>query len=98
MPDATDASGHGTLLFAGQSAPPSVELVRDDGSSESWNRFHSGPRLVVLPISADAISAAGNGPKLALVNIDEATPESLSVKLRGLLAEAELGRVALGTV
>lgn len=49
---------HGTR-FDGVEVPPNVELVSDDGSAESWNRWISRARAVVLPIAPGRLSPSG---------------------------------------
>ena len=57
----SECARHGTTSLDGAPLPSNVEVVNDDGSAASWMRFIAGARLVVVPISPDAISAAGNG-------------------------------------
>jgi glycosyltransferase involved in cell wall biosynthesis len=80
-----EREAHGTRSLLGAQLPPTVEVVHDDGTSASWNRYLAGARLVVIPISADTISAAGNGTYIQAMALGKCVIITDCPGLRGIL-------------
>jgi glycosyltransferase involved in cell wall biosynthesis len=80
-----ERKAHGTRSVLGAHLSRTVEVVHDDGTSASWNRYLAGARLVVIPISADAISAAGNGTYIQAMALGKCVIITDCPGVRGIL-------------
>lgn len=75
---------HGTLL-EGLAVPANVELVRDDGSSESWIRHIASSKLAVFCIAPEAIGASGVGAYLLAMALGKCVVITDCPAVRGIL-------------
>jgi len=80
-----ERNAHGTLSVQGAQLPPNVELVYDDGTFESFKRHLAAARLVVIPIRAEAISAAGNGTYILAMALGKCVVVTDCPGVRGIL-------------
>jgi glycosyltransferase involved in cell wall biosynthesis len=64
-----DLTQHGTE--AGEAPPPNVQLVGDDGSTESWNSWIARSTGVILPILPGMLSPSGIGTYLVAMRLQK---------------------------
>ncbi|MFH1680892.1 MAG: hypothetical protein ABIH26_09650, partial [Candidatus Eisenbacteria bacterium] len=87
-PDARLNEDHGTTLD-GLEIPKNVELVRDDGSSESWIRHIASSKFVVFCIAPNAVGASGVGAYLLAMALDKCVVITDCPAARGILTDGE---------
>jgi hypothetical protein len=75
---------HGTF-FDGQSAPANVRVVHDDGSPGSWIEYLANARLVVLPVTPNALTPASVGTYIIAMALGKCVIITDSPATRGIL-------------
>jgi glycosyltransferase involved in cell wall biosynthesis len=78
-----DLVEHGTKTR--QAPPPNVQLVEDDGSTESWNSWIARSTAVVLPIVPGMLSPSGIGTYLVAMRLQKCVVITESVATWDLL-------------
>src|SRR5262249_13719243 len=79
-----EAEMHGTR-FSGEDLPENVEMVADDGTPESWNRWIARATAVVLPIEPGMMSPSGIGTYLVAMALGKPVVITDSPSTRGIL-------------
>lgn len=85
-PDEKENLYHGTELSVIE-VPPNVRIVRDDGSPPSWVNHMARAKIVVLPICAETVSAAGVGAYLLAMALKKPVIITECPATRGILAD-----------
>lgn len=83
-----EAEQHGTRVD-GAERPPNVLLESDDGTSESWNRWISRARAVILPIEPGMLSPSGIGTYLVAMALGKCVVMTEGPATRGLIDTGE---------
>jgi glycosyltransferase involved in cell wall biosynthesis len=83
-PQRSESAYHGTA-FDAATAPSNVEVIHDDGTSASWNRYIAESKFVVFCISPDTISASGVGAYLVAMALRKCVIITECPATRGIL-------------
>ena len=75
---------HGTFLDAAR-LPANVELIADDGTADSWNRWISRCTALVVPLIPNTLSPAGIGTYLVGMALGKCVIVTEGVGTRGIL-------------